>query len=265
VLGSAGRGESLLATDQDNALIFAEGAPDGAADRWFAALAAHVSRMLHEAAVPYCKGGIMAMNAPWRGSVATWQARIGHWLNRSNPQDLLSVDIFFDLRAVHGDVTMADALWQQAFETAHGRADFAKLLVEAAGAAQPALGWFGRFKTEQGRLDLKKVGLFGIVSAARALAICHHVVERATPARLDGVIARLPRAQGDLDMLKDAHGVFVDLILAQQLEDMSRGVAPSNTVMVERLSKRERERLRTALESVAHLNEMVRDLLFTQR
>ncbi len=132
-----------------------------------------------------------------------------------------------------------------------------------AGAVQPALGWFGRFKTDQGRIDLKKSGLFGIVSAARALAICHHVVERSTPARLDGVKATLPHAESDLDMLKDAHGVFVDMILAQQLDDIGRGVAPTNTVAVDRLRARQRTRLRIALESVANLNEMVRDLLFT--
>jgi CBS domain-containing protein len=262
VLGSAGRGESLLATDQDNALIFSDGAPGGAEDRWFAMLGEHVSRLLHEAAVPDCKGGIMAKNADWRGSVATWRERIGHWIGRSDPQDLLNVDIFFDLRCVHGDVGMADALWRGAFDAAKGRADFAKLLVEAAGAVQPGLGWFGRFKTEQGRLDLKKAGLFGIVSTARALAICHHVVERATPARLDGVRAVLPDAEGELEMLKDAHGVFIDMILAQQLDDIGRGVAPTNTVAVDRLSRRERDRLRTALEPVAHLNDMVRDLLF---
>jgi len=262
VLGSAGRGESLLATDQDNALIFADGVPGGADDRWFALLGEHVSRILHEAAVPYCKGGVMAKNAEWRGSVATWRERIDHWISRSNPRDLLNVDIFFDLRCVHGDTPMAVALWRGAFDAAKGRADFAKLLVEAAGAVQPALGWFGRFLTEHGRLDLKKSGLFGIVSAARALAIRYHVVELSTPARLDGVKAALPSAEIELDMLKDAHGVFIDMILAQQLDDIERGVAATNTVAVDRLTGRQRTRLRVALDAVAHLNDQVRDLLF---
>ena len=198
--------------------------------------------------MPYCKGGVMAKNADWRGSVATWRERIGHWIGRSNPQDLLNVDIFFDLRCVHGDVGMAEALWRGAFDAAKGRADFAKLLIEAAGAVQPALGWFGRFRTEQGRIDLKKAGLFGIVSAARALAIRHHVVELSTPARLDGVKAVLPGAESELEMLKDAHGVFVDMILGQQLDDIGRGVAPTNTVAIDRLSGRERTRLRVALD-----------------
>jgi CBS domain-containing protein len=264
VLGSAGRGESLLATDQDNALIFADGAPGGAEDRWFATLGEHIARLLHEAAIPYCKGGIMAKNADWRGSSATWRARIAHWIDRSNPQDLLNVDIFFDLRCVHGDIPLADAIWHGAFDAAQGRLEFVKLLVEAAGAAQPALGWFGRLRTEQGRIDLKKSGLFGIVSAARALAIRHHVVERATPARLDGIKALRPGAESQLDRLNDAHGVFIDLILAQQLDDIAQGVAPSNTVAVNRLGAKDRERLKSALQQMAHLNDWVRDMLFVR-
>jgi DNA polymerase-3 subunit epsilon/CBS domain-containing protein len=262
VLGSAGRGESLLAADQDNALIFSDGAPEGVEDRWFAMLGEHIARILHEAAIPYCKGGVMAKNAAWRGSSATWRERVASWIDRSNPQDLLSVDIFFDLRCVHGDTGMANALWRDAFNAAKGRVDFAKLLVEAAGAVQPGLNWFGRFRTEQGRIDLKKAGLFGIVSGARALAICHHVVERSTPARLDGIKAIYPSAERDLDMLEGAHSVFIDMILAQQLQDIGRGVAATNAVAVDRLSTRDRSRLKTALESVAHLNELVRDLLF---
>jgi DNA polymerase-3 subunit epsilon/CBS domain-containing protein len=262
VLGSVGRGESLLAADQDNALIFADGMPGGAEDRWFAMLGEHIARLLHEAAIPYCKGGIMAKNADWRGSSTTWRERVGYWIDRSNPKDLLNVDIFFDMRCVHGDTGMADALWRGAFDAAKGRVDFAKLLVEAAGTVQPGLNWFGRFRTEDGRIDLKKAGLFGIVSGARALAICHHVVERSTPARLEGVKVVRSNAERDLEMLKDAHGVFIDMILAQQLKDIERGVAATNAVAVDGLAVRDRSRLKTALESVAHLNELVRDLLF---
>ena len=91
VLGSAGRGESLLAMDQDNAIVFTDGAPGEAADLWFAQLGGIVADILHEVGVPYCKGGVMAKNAAWRGSMATWRARIAGWIAHSNPADLLSV------------------------------------------------------------------------------------------------------------------------------------------------------------------------------
>ena len=261
VLGSAGREESLLAMDQDNALIFTEGEPDSAEDRWFAALSVHVADILHEVGVPYCKGGVMARNPQWRGSMETWRRRIEHWIGRSNPEDLLSVDIFFDLRPVHGELSLAESVWRTAFDAARGNAAFAKLLTESAGSREGGLNWFGRFKTDQGRIDLKKAGLFGIVNTARTLAIRHHVVERSTLARLAGLKALDRGAEADLDALADTQGTFIDLILDQQIDDIEHGRPVTNSVAIERLSRRNRRRLHTALEAVEHVEELTRDLL----
>ena len=262
VLGSAGRGESLLAMDQDNALIFAEGEPGGAADIWFETLSVHVADILHEVGVPYCKGGVMAKNPQWRGSLATWRPRIAGWIERSRPQDLLAVDIFFDLRGVHGDNAQAETLWRDAFDAARGQTGFAKALVEAAGTTQSGLGLFGGFKTGQGRIDLKKHGLFGIVTAARALAICHHVVERSTPARLAGIRALKLGGEQDLDAFADAQAVFLHFILAQQLADIGQGRPAGNAVAIKPLSTRDRARLRSALKAVEPIDDLTRNLLF---
>ena len=261
VLGSAGRGESLLAMDQDNAVIFERGEPEGEEDRWFAALGTHVADILHEVGVPYCKGGVMARNALWRGSVATWRNRIDHWIMRSSPGDLLSVDIFFDLRAVHGDGGLAIAVRQAAFAAAEDQVAFAKLLVE--GISIPtSLKRFGGIRTEAGRIDLKAAGLFGLVAAARAMAIRYHVMDRSTPARLAGVKALVHVSETDLDALGEAQGVFLDLIVSQQVEDIAHGTPPSNAVSVKRLSARDRDRLRVALEAVTAIDDLTRDLLF---
>ena len=248
--------------DQDNALVFSEGDPDGPEDRWFEALSVHIADILHEVGVPYCAGGVMAKNPLWRGSLSTWRARVAHWISRSNPQDLLSVDIFFDLRGVHGDTSLAETLWREAFAAAHNEAAFAKLLADTAGSVEPAIGMFGTIRTEQGRLDLKKAGLFGIVTAARVLAIRHHVVERATPARLKGVRALDLGGERDLEAFDEAHARFVELILRQQVEDIERGRGPTNAVDLKRLSRQDRDRLRAALRSVQALETLVHDLLF---
>lgn len=260
VLGSGGRGESLLAMDQDNAIIFSEGAPDGPEDRWFAMLGTHIADILHDVGVPYCKGGVMAKNAAFRGSAATWRKRIAEWISRSNPQDLLSVDIFFDFRAVHGDGALAAALWQDAYAIAKDQIAFLKLLVEAAGSFEPPLGFFG-FKTQNGRVDLKIGGLFGIVATARILALRFHVTERSTRARLEGVKALRVGAERDLDAMIEAHGVLVDAILRQQLADIAVGRPPSSKVETRRLSRNEQENLKRALRSLKHADQMIRDLL----
>jgi len=262
VLGSAGRGESLLAMDQDNALIFEEGRPGGVADQWFAMLGAHVADILNEVGVPYCTGGIMASNAAWRGSVATWQARIDDWIDRSRPRDLLAVDIVFDMRAVHGKLTLADSVWRNAFDAAKGNAAFAKLLVEAPGPVEHGIGFFGGIRTSAGRIDLKRAGWFGIVTMARALAVCHHVLERATPARLRGIEALDLGGDRDLDALIAAYATFQDLILRQQLVDIEAGKPPCNAVAVRRLTTKDQERLKTALHAVRHIDELTRALLF---
>ena len=264
VLGSAGRGESLLAMDQDNALIFERGRPGGPEDKWFETLGTHVADILNEVGVPYCKGGVMASNANWRGSVATWQLRISEWVTRSNPQDLLAVDIFFDMRGVHGQLALADSLWRYAYDAADGKAAFAKLLVEAAGPVARGIGFFGGIRTRKGRIDLKRSGLFGIVSMARALAIRHHILERTTPARLHGVRDLDLGGDQDIDALIAAHATFQDFILTQQLADIDAGKPATNAVSVKPLTSEQRDRLRVALQAVRYLDELARELLFKE-
>ncbi len=262
VLGSAGRGECLLAMDQDNAIVFAAGEPGGAEDRWFARFGAIVADILHEVGVPYCKGGVMAREPQWRGSLATWRARIEHWVTRSNPADLLSVDIFFDLIAVDGTAQLANELWRAGFAAARGNSAFAKLLAEAAGEVEPGFNMWGGFRTENGRINLKMAGLFGIVTAARVLAINHHLLERSTPARL-AAIAELDRGGShDLEALSQAQSSFLNFILAQQLRDVQAGLPPSNKVVVKALGRERRQVLRESLNAVRHLDALVRDLLF---
>jgi CBS domain-containing protein len=262
VLGSAGRGESLLSVDQDNAIVFAEGEPSGPKDAWFEKLGIQIADILHEVGVPYCPGGVMAKNPRWRGSAATWHRRIEEWMRVSRREDLLAVDIFFDLRPVHGDGRLCTTLWREAYDIARGRYDFAKLLAEAAGHIESGLGLFRQFKTNEGRINLKKTGLFGIVSTARLLAICHHILERSTLARLAGIKALGIGGDADLDALADAQETFVEFMLAQQVDDIDHGIPPSNGITVKRLSSNSRSRLRAALEAVQHLEDLQRDLLF---
>lgn len=142
-----------------------------------------------------------------------------------------------------------------------GQVAFAKLLVE--GIDTPAgLKFFGGIRTEGGRIDLKKAGLFGLVAAARALAIRYGIEARSTPARLVGIKAIANASESDIDALEEAHGVFLDLILAQQIEDVHHGMPPSNAVAIKQLTAREYHRLRAGLEAVTAIDVLTRDLLF---
>ena len=100
------------------------------------------------------------------------------------------------------------------------------------------------------------------MSIARTLAIRYHVSEWSTPARLTGVKRVVQESECELDSLVEAQGVFLDLILKQQITDLERGRPPSNAVEIKGLSLRDRKRLRAALQSVENLDELGRDLLF---
>jgi CBS domain-containing protein len=150
---------------------------------------------------------------------------------------------------------------QAAFAAAEGQVAFAKLLVEDI-RTPSSLTFLGSIRTEAGRINLKSAGLFGLVAAARALAIRYHVMERSTPARLAAVKALVQASESDLDALGEAQGVFLDFIVSQQIEDIAQGIPPSNAVSVKRLSARDRARLRAALEAVTSIDDLTRDLLF---
>jgi CBS domain-containing protein len=262
VLGSAGRGESLLALDQDNALVFEAGEPDGPEDRYFARLGEIMADTLDAMGVPYCIGGVMAKNPRWRGSVATWRDRAAGWVRRSDPQDLLAVDIFFDARTVAGDLAVA----QTVLDAAHGQAqrapEFIKLLAAAGPEPPNAVGLFGRIRTEAGRIDLKLMALLPIVEAARVLALRHGIRANGTTERLQAVRALGIGLEADLDNAIAAHRIVVAAILRQQIRDIHAGVAPSNKVELAALSRHQRDDLRDALRVVPTLIDVVHAALF---
>jgi CBS domain-containing protein len=262
VLGSAGRGESLLALDQDHALVFEHGNPDGPEDRWFAELGHYVSDALHEVGVPYCPGGVMSSKAPFRGSMQTWRQRISQWIERARPEDLLNVDIFYDMRPVHGDTALASALWEEAWKAARGASAFLKLLAEANAVNESPFGLFWRLTTQERRIDLKRHGLRPIVANARLLALHHGVAARATAERLEAVRALGIGGASDLDSAKAIHEHIVDLILRAQIADISAGTPASNRVPPAVIEQRGGIRaLKKDLRLIASLDDLVRDQL----
>jgi DNA polymerase-3 subunit epsilon/CBS domain-containing protein len=248
VLGSGGRGESLLAADQDNAIVYANGAPDGPEDRWFEELAVHMCDILDQIGVPYCRGGVMAKNAACRHSVADWRTVIDGWIERSEPIDLLSVDIFFDGVPVHGDLALADGIFDYAYEQGYSKPRFTMLMSGLAHDWRPPLNIFGGFrKDEQGRVDVKKHGLLPIFTGVRTLAIKHGIHERSTAARLRAAGPAAAVSPDEIEAIIGAHRIFLRALLEQQLIDSERGVPLSNAVEIKRLSPARRRELQDAL------------------
>ena len=257
VLGSGGRGESLLAMDQDNAIVFSEGAPGSAADRWFEVLGTRVADILDAAGVAYCKGGVMASKPAWRKDLAGWRETVGAWIARSRAEDMLNCDIFFDAVPVHGNADLAERLRGEAVARAKDSRTFLKFLALNASRFEAPTGWFGRLKLDAGRVDLKKNGIMPIFSAARVVALDQGLDARSTPERLEGARCREIVADKVIDNLIEAHRILLDLILRQQLRDLDDGLALSNKVAPAALTGFERERLKWALDQVPQVTDLL--------
>ncbi|MGH6719533.1 MAG: DUF294 nucleotidyltransferase-like domain-containing protein, partial [Alphaproteobacteria bacterium] len=254
VLGSAGRGESLLAADQDNALIH-EG---GADDSWFAALGERIAATLDAAGLPLCRGGIMAARPAWRDTPAGWRDRIAGWVARAAGETVVAVDIFYDFAAVAGDARLADDLRVEAMRAARSPMLRKMLALELHGFTAP-IGLLGRLGTEQGRLDLKPNGLHPIVAGARVLALGHGIAATATAERLALAHRAGAIEEADLAPVVQAHERFLRLVLEQQIADLAAGVPPSNTVAIARLTPYALDGLKDALRHAASFADTVMD------
>lgn len=255
VLGSGGRGESLLSADQDNALIHSGTAED---DTWFAVFGEIMADILDAAGVPRCQGDVMVSSAQWRGSLQDWQRRIEDWLQRARPQDLLNVDIFFDLRPVAGNLDFARQLQKTAIATASTTRAFIGLMAQSVQAVAPRFSLFGRLKVDAGRINLKRDGTLPLVSFARTLALRVGSTSRATPERLRDAVAAGRLADGDATRLIELHNRLLTHVLAQQLRDLEEGVPTGSSVEIKHLSRKQYADL---IRGLKHLETMVREVL----
>ncbi|KUO53905.1 MAG: hypothetical protein APF80_17095 [Alphaproteobacteria bacterium BRH_c36] len=257
VLGSGGRGESLLAMDQDNAIVYEEPPGGEDVDAWFERLGQRVADYLDAAGVVYCKGGVMASNAAWRMNVARWKETTRSWIARNKPENILSSDIFFDAVTVHGEADLFEEVWSDAVALAGQSRSFQSLLALSATGSDIPFGWTGRVKLVDGRVDLKRFGLMPIFSSARVLALRHGIRQRSTRDRLTAA-AQLEGISTTLvtDLLA-SHRFFLQAILRQQLRDMTAGHKLSNSVAHGELTALERQELNWALHQVGRVADLL--------
>ena len=248
VLGSGGRGESLLAMDQDNAIVYEKGVHGDAADTWFERLGEITADTLDGVGVRYCKGGIMAKNAKWRMDVAHWKEEVASWIGKARAEDILNSDIFFDAMTVYGDEGLGNDLRMDAIRAAGANKQFLQHMSIKAADFDSPIGWFNRIKTEDGRLDLKKSGIMPIFSAARVLSLKLGISARSTPERLSAARDQDIPGAHLIDGLIEAHHIMLGMILRQQLRDIEAGVPLSNKVALAALDNHDKQQLIWALE-----------------
>ncbi len=244
VLGSAGRFELLPGSDQDNAIVYLPLSKDGEAERaWFLALGASVCHALSEFGVPLCKGGIMAMNPSCCASLAEWRSRFAHWISEPEPDKLLDINAFFDMRAIAGDLEIADTLRESVVELLGARPDFFIHLAHGTGRVKlPS-------SPPRNAGELKEAAaLFS--NFARAYALKEGLAEQNTFERLEELAA--------LGILRDDtcrdSGEAFELLLGMRL---ALGLASGHPSQVKSPSQREETELKRVLAQAVIIQKRI--------
>lgn len=183
-IGSEGRSEQTIATDQDNGIVYVAGALEKSRLLQFADW---VNVALAQAGFPLCKGNIMARNPQWCATQDQWRRQFADWIDRGDPQALLNASIFFDFRGIFGDKSLAAALREEVVARASRNRRFLKQMADNAlrnrvPAAGLLEGLFGEGRTEP--VDLKMHGTMPFVDAARIWALGAGLTETNTAERL---------------------------------------------------------------------------------
>jgi CBS domain-containing protein len=188
-VGSEGRREQTVATDQDNAILFdCPAAEAEAARRRLLLFARAANDALAELGFPLCTGDIMARNPEYCLTAEQWRSRFALWVREPTPQALLQANIFFDFRALYGNHELAERLRAWLCGVTPENRLFQRLLVANALQAEPPLGRIRTFRTDDGEfagtIDLKSHGTRIFVDAARAFALALGIADTNTSQRL---------------------------------------------------------------------------------
>lgn len=188
--GSQGRGEQTPHTDQDTALIHADGLPPGASD-WFRQLAVRVGDDLAACGIPTCAGGVSAANADWQGDVSTWSERILSSLTRTDPVSVRRTAHYFDLRTIAGPPELLEPIRGQAVRLARSRERYSRMNAgKILSDTPPPLRWPRRFPVSRtGTIDLKALILLPLTLMAQRVSLKAGGEQRNTLDRLEAAAA----------------------------------------------------------------------------
>lgn len=260
--GSEGRREQLLRTDLDQAIVYADPPPEEAqaAKAYFVALGTRVTDVLVHAGYERCPGGIMASNPELTGPLSDWRARFAKWIRAPEPKALMLATIFFDLRPVHGDETLSDALVEHIFEVMKSEPAFVPFFAKNALLNPSPLSFFRNFVVERSgqnsdRFDIKARAMMPLCDAARVL-----VLELGLDPRGDTTASRFRRIGEALParaaLAEEAAMAYEILMRVRALEGL-RTKSSGRYVDISRLNKLERRTLRNTFAVIEDVQRML--------
>ncbi|MGQ9712813.1 MAG: DUF294 nucleotidyltransferase-like domain-containing protein [Desulfotomaculales bacterium] len=262
-MGSGGRREQIMRTDQDNGIIYASPDPETAetVSAYFELLGTRIVDGLVRCGFAPCKGGVMASNPAWCRSLDAWEARARRWIYRADPNDVRMLTIFLDFRPVWGETGLADSLWDSVFRAFKSSSAASALLARDELQYRVPLSFLGGFITEKSgphknEIDLKAAACVHIVNCVRIFAVTHGIRDTSTFGRLDDLVAAEVISRDDAEFISAAYETLMMFRIRENIKKMAQGKRPDNYVNPHLLSKREQALLKDAFSVITRLQKI---------
>lgn len=254
VLGSEGREEQSVKTDQDNALIV----EDGVDVALFEDAMMQLNASLLEIGFPICKGNVMVSNPFFRRDVSGYKALIDQWVGSMNEVDLQNFSIFLDAKCIAGEGALLGELTAYLHRSFHARDDVLAHIAKATLHFETPLSLFSGFvleKEHDNKLDIKKGGIFALVHGIRILSLQHEISETNTIQRIKklnniGVIDK-NFATELIESFDTLSSIRLKAMLEAKNADESNYVNPAN------LTKTQRDLLKDSFRIINKFKKLI--------
>jgi CBS domain-containing protein len=260
IMGSEGRKEQTLKTDQDNAIIFddvPEDKEDGVRE-YFLNFGEKVCTWLDMAGYEFCKGDIMAKNPKWCQPLSVWKKYFNSWIHTAEAEDLLKSSIFFDFRCAYGDSNLTVQLRKYLLKSLGGWAGFFRHLSENALYFKPPIGFFRNFVVEskgehRDALDIKSA-MTPIVDFARIYALKNGIEETNTQERLYQLYLKKILTWQDYNEIDQAYSFMMQLRFVRQVGSViDEKSKPDNYINPKKLSRMEQTMLKEIFKKIENI------------
>jgi CBS domain-containing protein len=254
VLGSEGRMEQTLKTDQDNAIVYNDELSQedvGLIEQFSVRL---IDSMV-DIGFPSCPGGIMAKNAPWRRSLFDWSETVKGWVRVPTPENILNYSMFSDLRTAYGDIDLEKRLKERVINVTAKNQVFLAHMANNVLRFKPPLNFLGGFKVEKkgeytGKLDIKMTGIFPLTEGIKILALEAGIMDGGTSDKIDKLIGKNIVPDDELYEVDASLNFFIYARLKSQIKQVSLGLEPTNYIDPLQLNEVEREKLKVGFSMV---------------
>lgn len=261
-MGSQGRNEQLLQTDQDNALVFEDVSEELETETqaYFLNLAAKINKGLFKIGYEYCPAEMMASNPIWCLSLSEYKNKVNHWITNTGKNEVLLSFIFFDYSFVFGDKELVNNLSDYIFEEIKANPTFYIHLVSAALQSPSPTGFFRDFLLEENGahkdfFNIKNRTLMPLADAARVLILSHSVKSISNTVERFEKLAELEPQNNELfTACAQSYKVLQRFRTNQGLLHNDSG----QYISIDSLSKAERIKLKSTFKTIKELQELIK-------